>query len=373
MNISILTTVSKCTGFVFGVAIVSLASLAGSSSSNAETFVLNGDKALNTNPNFRTIDGHPRMSIWKHSLNDADQNFDRKNGGNGGEHLVHRRTAKCVNAPRRWNGAEVNVYPCRIGDGDQNFNIESIGNGDVQIRVANTTFCLDNPNRIDGGLVTLQKCVGNVNQRFKINGGTTPPPPSTGYYRNLSSLSNDAWDQYSGDNTRFDPMWAGEVDERSKTPSEIAQIYTDLTTTIFGQRRRMTAGYLYDVSYFNGQGKKWHAALDIDAPKGTSVKAVIGGTTWNIQNTTGNFFMAVKGDDGKLWIYGHLGSLSVTNGKRIEAGNEVGKTGSLNHLHLEVQNNASKYEQTSGAHPNQQFVRDVTFSPLQAFWQVKNR
>jgi hypothetical protein len=193
MNISILASVSKFTGFVFGVAIVSLASIIGSSSSNAETFVLNDNKALNTNPSFRTIDGHPRLATWGHSLSDPDQNFDRKSGGNGGEHLVHRRTGKCVNAFRRWNGAEVNVYPCRIGDADQNFNVEPIGNGDVQIRVANTNFCLDNPNRIDGGRVTLSGCVRNANQRFKINGGSTPPPNNSGaYYRNFERFINFA-------------------------------------------------------------------------------------------------------------------------------------------------------------------------------------
>ena len=193
MNISILTTVSKFTGFVFGVAIVSLASIVGSSSSNAETFVLNGNKALNTNSSFRAIDGHPRMSIWDHSLNDADQNFDRKTGGKGGEHLVNRRTGKCLNAFRRWNGAEVNVYPCRLGDADQNFNVEALSNGEVQIRVANTNFCLDNPNRTNGGQVTLGQCDGNANKRFKINGGgTVTPPPSNGgaYYRNFERFIN---------------------------------------------------------------------------------------------------------------------------------------------------------------------------------------
>ena len=114
-------------GLVVGSAIISVS--IGNSAVSAETFVLNGNKALNTNPSFRAIDGHPRMSIWDHSLNDADQNFDRKTGGKGGEHLVNRRTGKCLNAFRRWNGAEVNVYPCRLGDADQNFNVEALSNG----------------------------------------------------------------------------------------------------------------------------------------------------------------------------------------------------------------------------------------------------
>jgi hypothetical protein len=180
-------------GLVVGTAIVGVS--IGSSAVSAETFVLNGNKALNTNPSFRLIDGSPRMSTWEHSLSDPDQNFDRKPANKGGEHLVHRRTGKCLNAFRRWNGAEVNVYSCRLDDADQNFKVESIENGDVQIRVANTNFCIDNPNRINGGLVTLQQCVRNANQRFKINGGATPPaPPSNGgaYYQNFERFINFA-------------------------------------------------------------------------------------------------------------------------------------------------------------------------------------
>ena len=288
--------------------------------------------------------------------------------------MLHRSTNKCLNAHYVVNGGAINVSTCNPNDLDQNFNINDVGGGYFQIQRTRTKHCVDSPTRDNGGKIHLWDCIpSNSNQKWKTS-TTTVTPPRSGYYTGLGSLSNDKWDEYTGDNTRFDPpLWTGEIDERSKTPSEIAQIYTDLTTTIFGQRRRMTAGYLYDVSYFNGQGKKWHAAIDIDAPNGTPVKAVIGGTTWNIQNTSGNYFMAVKGDDGKLWIYGHLGTLNVASGTRIEAGNVVGKTGSLNHLHLEVQNNANKYEQTAGAHSNQQFVKDVTFSPLQAFWQVKNK
>lgn len=142
---------------------------------SAEPFVLNGNKALNTNRNFRLIDGHPRLSIWDHSINDADQNFDRRAGKKGGELLVHRSTGKCLNAYRRFNGAEVNVYPCapNSDDPDQNFNIESLSNGEVQIRVSNTNFCIDSPtscNDHNGGMITLQPCVGNANQHFRVSG-----------------------------------------------------------------------------------------------------------------------------------------------------------------------------------------------------------
>ncbi len=153
-----------------------------SAAASAETFVINNsNKALNTNRNFRLIDGHPRMSIWTHNFNDADQHFDRLQGARGGQLLRQRSTGKCLNAYRRWNGAEVNVYPCNANDLDQNFNVENLSNGDVQIRLSeirnNVRFCIDSPTRNDGGAVTLWQCNSGVNQRFKINGGTIVPPP----------------------------------------------------------------------------------------------------------------------------------------------------------------------------------------------------
>ncbi len=157
----------------------SLSILAGvtvlGAAASAETFVVsNSNKALNTNRNFRLIDGHPRMSIWNHNINDADQHFDRLQGARGGQLLRHRSTGKCLNAYRRWNGAEVNVYPCNANDPDQNFNVENLSNGDVQIRLSeirnNVRFCIDSPTRNDGGAVTLWQCNSGVNQRLRING-----------------------------------------------------------------------------------------------------------------------------------------------------------------------------------------------------------
>ncbi len=355
---------------------VLLLTLGSAYPSFAETFSIDG-YALNTNNNIRKYDTRPEILMWLLNNNDPDQNFDRLSSNFAGAVMLKNRTTQaCANSHYGVNSKLNTWSPCNPADPDMAWTLSGQQDGSVLLQNQRSKLCLQigagATGRSNYGTATMQSCnAGNPDQKWRSSSAVVNPP--SGYYRNLGTLTNDQWDVYSGDNTRFDPpLWAGEVDERSKTPTEIAQIYTDLTTTIFGQRRRMTAGYLYDASYFKGQGK-WHAAIDIDAPNGTPVKAVIGGTTWNIQNIAGNYFMAVKGDDGKLWIYGHLGSLSVTGGKRIEAGNEVGKTGVQNHLHLEVQNNANKYEQTSGAHTNQQFVKDVTFSPLQAFWQVKNR
>ena len=58
----------------------------------------------------------------------------------------------------------------------------------------------------------------------------------------LAQLSDQQWDEYSGDNTRFDgTVWTTGLcreteDERSKTPPEIAQLYTNLSKAAVGAR-----------------------------------------------------------------------------------------------------------------------------------------
>jgi murein DD-endopeptidase MepM/ murein hydrolase activator NlpD len=81
--------------------------------------------------------------------------------------------------------------------------------------------------------------------------------------------------------------------------------------------------------------------------------------------------MGVDSDDGNHWVYGHLGTKYVSEGQRIEPGTTLAKLDGANHLHLEVQHGYG-YKQTNGAHPNQSYVRNVTMSPLQAYWQWKN-
>lgn len=198
---------------------------------------------------------------------------------------------------------------------------------------------------------------------------------------NLSQLSDSQWDEYSGDNTRFDGIvWSSEncretQDDRSKTPTEIAQLYTKLSTTVLGKRYTMTAGYLYDKSYHCGQGK-WHAGIDIGAPAGTSVKALGSGTVaWISEDPQGGAFIAVNDDkDGKQWVYGHLQSYgNFRQGSRITKEQIMGQVGSQSgakHLHIEVR--TPPFKSTGGANSNQDFVRNATMSPLQAFWSKSN-
>ena len=192
------------------------------------------------------------------------------------------------------------------------------------------------------------------------------------YYPELAGLSDDEWDRQSGDDNQFrsDSPWGG-GDRRDKTDDRIEQIYTDLSNAIFGTRHHMTSGYAYDESYYNGFGL-WHAGIDLGAPVGTSVKAILGGTVaWVSNPGTNDSFIGINSDDGRQWVYGHVGNLNVKPDQRVNAGDNIAKIGYQNHLHLEVENGHA-YGGTQGAHSNQDFVRQVTVSPLQAYWELRN-
>ncbi|MBE9183313.1 S8 family serine peptidase [Microcoleus sp. LEGE 07076] len=196
-----------------------------------------------------------------------------------------------------------------------------------------------------------------------------PPISSGNYYPELSSLTNDRWNQETADNTRFDYGWPDYRDERYLTLDSIEQIYTELSNTIFGRRVPVTAGYLLDPGYRQGIGK-WHSGIDMSTPIEETVKVPVGGTiVRGIQETSGNYFIGVRSDDGKLWIYGHLGSVSVPSG-RIEAGQIIGRVGSLKHLHLEVQAGPNYLSSQSS---NQNTVRNATLNPIKSFWELRNR
>ena len=167
-------------------------------------------------------------------------------------------------------------------------------------------------------------------------------------------------------------MGGGEKDERNLTPDAVKQVYDDLSTALFGQRYKMTAGYLYDQSYFNGRGT-WHAGIDIDAPDGTAVKSLTSGTVaWVWEGGSRGDFIAIKGDDGREWVYGHLQDKGgFSTGQKVNAGQVIGQIGNqqdASHLHLEVRTGGGS---TGGAHIDQDFVRDVTMSPLQAFYELQ--
>ncbi|MBP0003764.1 MAG: DUF4114 domain-containing protein [Cyanobacteria bacterium SBC] len=222
-------------------------------------------------------------------------------------------------------------------------------------------------NRTDWYKVKVGSKVGYV-AAYYVKEGSNNIGGSGKYHPKLTSFSAEKWDLQSGDDNQFrsdSPFGGG--DQRWKTDDAVRQVYTDLSKAIFGDRVHMNTGYAYDQGYRNYYGK-WHAGIDMGSPAGTAIKAVVGGTVrWVNSN-----FMGIDSDDGNHWVYGHLGAKYVYQGKRIEAGTTLARLDSANHLHLEVQHGHG-YKRTNGAHPDRNFVRNVTMSPLQAYWQLRNR
>ncbi|MEA5575114.1 peptidoglycan DD-metalloendopeptidase family protein [Anabaena sp. UHCC 0451] len=207
-----------------------------------------------------------------------------------------------------------------------------------------------------------------VKYLFDQNGSVV----ASGYYSELSSLTENDWDVETGDDTRFDGNLTN-----GESRDSIKQIYRDLSTAILGSSRTMNAGYLYDTSYKTSE-KKSHSGIDIKASMGDSVKAATAGKVlWtDSKNSSSNgFFIAVEDANGRVWVYGHLQSLG--NWKKdnpVKIGDQIGavgsQLGSKAHFHLAVGTKAGGGSVSSGTETN---VRTATVSPLQAYWEWKNK
>ena len=94
---------------------------------------------------------------------------------------------------------------------------------------------------------------------------------------------------------------------------------------------------------FGPRGNRFHAGLDIAAPRGASVGAAAPGrVTWAapLAGGWGNL-VVVAHDDGVRTMYAHLSTIAVKVGQRVETGARLGTVGASGdatgpHLHFEV-------------------------------------
>lgn len=107
---------------------------------------------------------------------------------------------------------------------------------------------------------------------------------------------------------------------------------------------------MYD--YGASVGVSGHAGLDIGLGYGTALYAPAGGTVVIAGGSgyyrderggdgPGRGELRVQMDNGDIYILGHMASINLVPGQRIEAGAMVGTSGSFNgsHLHYEVRKN----------------------------------
>lgn len=102
------------------------------------------------------------------------------------------------------------------------------------------------------------------------------------------------------------------------------------------------SGYFGEVSEYWPNG---HGGVDIAAPRGTPVYAVIDGTVQTINRVggadrNGGNSLILLGRDGNLWYFCHLDGFAVTRGQQVKAGQPIGTVGSTGnttgpHLHFE--------------------------------------
>lgn len=87
-----------------------------------------------------------------------------------------------------------------------------------------------------------------------------------------------------------------------------------------------------------------HNGVDFAGPYGTSIYAAAGGKvigTGNLGKYAYGRWIAIDHDNGMITLYGHLSSVGVSKGDKVEKGEQIGKMGSTgystgNHLHFTV-------------------------------------
>jgi murein DD-endopeptidase MepM/ murein hydrolase activator NlpD len=267
--------------------------------------------SLNTNNNFRKIDGHPRMSIYRSNDKDPDQQFEIIGGNHGGVLLKNRTTGKCLNAHYLSAGSEINVWPCNPSDVDQNFLLTT-RDGFTQIKRVRTNLCVDTPTRNNEGRVTLWHCeLNNANQRWRMQ-STSPNNPS------------NSWKL----------PWAA------------------------GISTRLTQRWHTDGWGLNG--------LDFGLSAGTPVLAPFDSEVLSFCNA-GNNHLAIRlrATDGQIYSLIHVTSTGVTRGRRYRQGEQIGVIAG------EGRNNRLNpgCAKTTGPHlhfglPNRNFrIDDYNFTP----------
>lgn len=109
-------------------------------------------------------------------------------------------------------------------------------------------------------------------------------------------------------------------------------------TSVFGYR---------SAAETNGIGSTNHGGIDLAAPTGTPIAAVLGGMV-TIAGDYGGYGNAVQIDHGNgiETLYGHMSSIAVTAGQQVTAGQTIGAVGSTGnstgpHLHLSMYENGT--------------------------------
>ena len=91
-------------------------------------------------------------------------------------------------------------------------------------------------------------------------------------------------------------------------------------------------------------GGRWHQGVDMLAPTGTPLVAVVSGVVLQKRNTLGGVTISLQGDNGNRYYYAHLSTYEgvngpVTQGQVIGYVGDSGNAEGIPHLHFEIHPN----------------------------------
>jgi hypothetical protein len=98
-------------------------------------------------------------------------------------------------------------------------------------------------------------------------------------------------------------------------------------------------------TFTSGYGSRWgvlHPGVDIAAPIGTPIYAVMDGTVIDAGPASGfGMWVRLRHDDGTVTVYGHVNTTTVSVGQRVTAGDQIATVGNRGfstgpHCHFEV-------------------------------------
>ncbi len=121
---------------------------------------------------------------------------------------------------------------------------------------------------------------------------------------------------------------------------------------IYPIKGRLTSRFGYRSDPFTG-ARTFHTGIDLAAPTGTSIKAVLDGkvATTGFSTVFGNYVI-ITHDNGYQSLYGHMSVVGVKRGQYVSQGAIIGKVGSTGystgpHVHLSMYKNGKMVDPLS--------------------------
>ena len=218
-----------------------------------------------------------------------------------------------------------------------------------------------------------------------------------GHYISFVFSKDNEWEEKINEGKDF-------TDINGNPNSDIAKLYKDLNTDLFGEGKLYPISGAYISQEYHDVVLKeysvdygYHGGIDIAARRldkdgkaqGVEVQSLVDGTVvlagrdenGNALNGDKLGYLTIKDATGTNHIYMHLSKITVKEGKPVKAGQTVGVTGANGvnniHLHYEVGR--------PGTDPKgeiigrilapeakaKQRLRDVTYNPLENYWEMK--